>query len=966
MTDSTYESKNSINFYYHNMSGMRSALSEFKNDASSSNYDILLITETWLQCQHFNEEILPPFFNIFRRDRKKLTENDVLGGGVFIGVKDSYKSELLNFELADDVTFDITACKVFLPDRILFVILFYIPPNSNLHNYSELSNSIKNIINQSCENDHVWIFGDSNMPEIIYTPSELNDAFFDPSNVLKDEHQTFLTEILSQGFNQINNFTNSSGNVLDTVFTNSISDFTIELAAEKLTNKTSIHHNILNVTYYFDTNKFNSNQHKISVYDFDKADFHSINVEINNLTFPIDLSDPNDLTNYFQNSLNEIIDRHVPKRMIKNLSCPPHFNSYLRKLRNERNRFYKKYKQTNSAEHYNRWSQLSVNFKSENDRLHYEYKMSLVSKIRDDPKKFWNFINNKRKSNGYPTLMKYNEEKSDNDKEIANYFKKFFESVYQDPISFNTEDFEHIPSSQLSISDIKISQKDIIKAIKSLDMNKGAGPDLKPPKFLRNTMNSISIKLHQIFDFSLKSGIFPDTWKKSFITPIFKSGCKSDVKNYRGIAILNSIPKLFEQIVTEKLTAKILCSITSKQHGFMKRKSTVTNLSVFTSYLRTEMGKKRQIDAIYTDFQKAFDRVDHKLLIFKLNKMGIQGSILKWISSYLNDRTQTVKFNNVYSDLIKVTSGVPQGSHLGPLLFNIFINDLSYLLTDCEFLFYADDLKMFKSIADSNDTFCIQTSINILNSWCLANGMKLNVKKCNLITFARHNNVVINSYKIGNDTLERIKVVRDLGVLMDQKLTFNHHIDKIHNSGMTMLGFIKRRACEFNDPYVTKSLYCSVVRPLLEHACVIWSPYYNVYSKKVESVQKQFLLFSLRNLGWSSYHLPSYEHRLLLLNMISLRSRRNLFDIMFIYDLLRNNIDCIALSNNVIRNNNGRNLRRNRYLIEKLHNNNYTYNDTLSRCIRTFNQFSHLYDEGLSRDSFKKLVLKNLSNVNVM
>ena len=134
-----------------------------------------------------------------------------------------------------------------------------------------------------------------------------------------------------------------------------------------------------------------------------------------------------------------------------------------------------------------------------------------------------------------------------------------------------------------------------------------------------------------------------------------------------------------------------------------------------------------------------------------------------------------------------------------------------------------------------------------------------------------------------------------------------------------MLGFIKRRASEFNDPYITKSLYCSVVRPLINHACVVWSPYYNIYMNKLESVQKQFLLFALRNLGWRSYNLPKYEHRLLLLDMCSLKLRRDIYDIMFIFDLLRNNIDCLELSNNLRINNNSRNLRHNRYLIENFH-----------------------------------------------
>ena len=559
--------------------------------------------------------------------------------------------------------------------------------------------------------------------------------------------------------------------------------------------------------------------------------------------------------------------------------------------------------------------------------------------------------------------MKFNDKESCVEGDISNLFKEFFQSVYQEPISFDPNKFNHLTAIQDPIHNISITRKEIKTAIKKIDKKKGPGPDLIPPTFLFKTVDTISEKLYHIFKTSLEMGTFPDIWKNSFITPIFKSGNKSDIRNYRGIAILSCIPKLFESIVTQKITSHLSGFISSKQHGFTKRRSTVTNLSVYTSYLRTEMAKRRQIDVIYTDFQKAFDRVDHKLLIFKLRKIGIEGAILDWISSYLTNRTQVVKFKNSLSEEINVISGVPQGSHLGPLLFNLFINDLGVLLTNCEFLFYADDLKIFKAISKPSDTDHIQTDLNSLNLWCFHNGMQLNVKKCNVITFSKLNHTIVNQYKIGNDTLERINLVRDLGVLFDDKLHFHHHIDKICNSSMSMLGFIKRRTYEFNDPYVTRTLYLSLVRPLLENACTVWSPCYDTYSNRIESVQKQFMLFSLRNLGWSSYRLPRYENRLFLLNLITLKARRELFDCMYIFDLLRNNIDCNVLSDKIIINENRRDLRHTRFLIEHFSRNNYTFNDTTNRSIRNFNKFSNFYDDRVSRNTFKSRVIRELQNI---
>lgn len=785
---------------------------------------------------------------------------------------------------------------------------------------------------------------------------------FDPSNISKEEHQTFLTAILEQGLYQINNFKNCAGNVLDTVFTNVVNDFTIELATETLTNKTSIYHEIFNITYYYDAIVNENNNIKTTnfIYDFTKANYDMINDEIKKINFPENLQDPNDIAHFFNVSLLDIINVYVPKKAVKVLTCPPHFNKYLRKLRNERNRYYKKFKKSKNAEHYDKWFNLSNRFRIEEERLNCEHKSFLISKIKDDPKQFWNYINHKRKNNNYPILMKFNDKESCKDSEISNLFKQFFQSVYQEPINFDTNNFDHLTAIQDPLDAISITKKEIKTAIKKLDKNKGPGPDLIPPRFLFNTVDTISEKLYLIFKTSLDKGIFPDSWKNSFITPIFKSGNKSDIKNYRGIAILSCIPKLFESIVTNKISSHLSGFITSKQHGFTKRRSTVTNLSVYTSYIRNEMANKRQIDAIYTDFQKAFDRVDHKLLIFKLNKIGFNGNILNWLSSYLTNRTQVVKFKNSFSEEVNVTSGVPQGSHLGPILFNLFINDLSLLLPNCECLFYADDLKLFKAICMPSDTNLIQTDLNSLNLWCSHNGMQLNVKKCNVITFSKLNCTTVNPYKIGNDTLERVKLVRDLGVMLDEKLNFNHHIDKISNGSMSMLGFIKRRTYEFNDPYVARTLYLSLVRPLLENACTIWSPSYDTYSNRIESVQKQFLLFSLRNLGWSSYRLPKYEHRLLLLNLITLKMRRELFDCMYIFDLLRNNIDCSVLGNRISINENRRDLRHTRFLTEYFSRNNYTFNDTTNRAIRNFNKLSHFYNDTISRDSFKNKIIDEL------
>jgi hypothetical protein len=242
--------------------------------------------------------------------------------------------------------------------------------------------------------------------------------------------------------------------------------------------------------------------------------------------------------------------------------------------------------------------------------------------------------------------------------------------------------------------------------------------------------------------------------------------------------------------------------------------------------------------------------------------------------------------------------------------------------------------------------------------------MELNIKKCNVITFSKSNNFNNYDYNINSISLDRVNTIKDLGIHFDSKLKFSTHVDKTYSSGMCMLGFIKRRAKEFNSPYLTKMLFCSVVRPILEYGSIIWNPNQEAYFKKIESVQKQFLLFALKNLGWSSYHLPPYQHRLLLINMTSLASRFELASCLFTFDLLRNNINCPILREKIVINTNSKNLRNTLFLSEVMTKDSIIFNDTINLAIRNFNKYQKLYNDTISRKTYKNKIIELMKIVN--
>ena len=420
---------------------------------------------------------------------------------------------------------------------------------------------------------------------------------------------------------------------------------------------------------------------------------------------------------------------------------------------------------------------------------------------------------------------------------------------------------------------------------------------------------------------------------------------------------------MFEKIMCKQLNANFRSAIHRTQHGFLKGKSTLTNLTEYCSSTLCLMEKGNQIDAIYTDFSKAFDKVDHALLIYKLRKLGLAEEMTNWLASYLNGRTQTVRLENYESRPIIVRSSVPQGSHLGPLLFLVFINDLFMTFNNVSFLFYADDLKFFRVVNSLNDAMMMQNNVNDLNVWCDRNGMLLNVKKCSIISFCRRKIAFEFDYEIQGNKLERLQVVKDLGVFIDTKMSFKFHVNLIIARANSKLGMIKRFGKDFKEPYVLKALYCSLVRSTLEYGSVVWMPHYEIHVNRIESVQKQFLLFCLRNLGWSSrFDLPSYVHRLRLINLLQLSDRRKMACCLFVFDLLSGKINSDFLLTKFKRRPRIYDLRHPRLLYEELHTTNYGMNEPINRCCMIFNQFRDLYTPSISRTLYRDILTEKLKN----
>lgn len=330
----------------------------------------------------------------------------------------------------------------------------------------------------------------------------------------------------------------------------------------------------------------------------------------------------------------------------------------------------------------------------------------------------------------------------------------------------------------------------------------------------------------------------------------------------------------------------------------MKGRSTTTNLGVFIDYVATNMDGGHQVDVVYTDFEKAFDRVDHIILLHKLYELGIRGNLLRWMESYLSKRSQAVVVGGFHSNYIKVTSGVPQGSILGPLLYACYLYDIGPCFQHSRFLMYADDTKIFMKTNNISDCVKLQGDLDRLGDYYERNRIGVNVSKCHFVTFTRKINPFKFDYRLSKIKINETTVVRDLGVLLDVKLTFSEHIDTIINKSFKSLGFILRVSKPFSDAACTKLLYFSYVRSILEYCCSVWNPHYVTYINDLERIQHKFLKYlNYKKQIYSQNYREACSHH----NLTSLQNRRTLMDMALLHGLCNGYIDCPELTSRVLR-----------------------------------------------------------------
>ena len=417
---------------------------------------------------------------------------------------------------------------------------------------------------------------------------------------------------------------------------------------------------------------------------------------------------------------------------------------------------------------------------------------------------------------------------------------------------------------------------------------------------LKNCALGLAYTLSKLFQVSYNTGIIPKEWKSANVVPIHKKGAKMEVENYRPISLTCLIMKIFERIVRDEILLKCESKLNPNQHGFLPGKSCVTQMLTFSESLAYSLNNNVQTDVIYFDFAKAFDSVNHDILLSKLkHEFCLDGRLLKFLVDYLSDRNQCVVIGGFESDISPVTSGVPQGSILGPLLFVLFINDMvSCVGNNTNIALYADDTKIWREISCWSDHEILQNDINSLHNWATRNKMKFHPQKCKVLRVCK-NAFNLDSifpfhtffYTLGDTILEYTDSEKDLGVIVTSNMSWDNQCLSIFNIGVSRLGMVKRVCYFTKNPQQKRALYLAIVRSNFEHCSIIWRPTSVVMINKLESIQKRAVKWIL-NEDYHHYNDWEYTCRLRDLNLLPIKYYLA-FNDLIIFHKIYNDIYCI-------------------------------------------------------------------------
>ena len=804
-------------------------------------FDVICITETWLSTdkRDFEGEYNLPGYTMYHRDRKNRT-----GGGVMMYVRSHLRAVPRNI----DSPFELMGLRIDA-DIILHLYLLYRPP----HQTRDLDLRLYETLSELLRDDTSVLMGDFNCR----VNWDTGVAGGEGELLIEFVNDNFLTQMVRAP--------TRGNNTLDLVLTTD-EDLVSDVSVGECLGSSDHNAVSFKVGVTVDKEQITSR----SILNLRRADFETFNHCLLGLQ-PQPHGTPDEMWRGFKSDYLSIQERCIPRKRVGGSAKikPKWFHDGLGREIRRRKLLYVAAMADPSQEN----CRLLYEQRRLVKRLVRQAKVAeehrVASACKDNPKEFYAYVNSRKavkKSIG--PIKSSTGELVLNDPAVAELLNGYFVSVFTRELPTpNGPPLPVITYGGLEpLTEIVCTIEEVTAKLDGLNPNKTGGPDGFLPKVLQKVKVGIAKHLLQIFNASLAGGQAPDDMKIADVTPIFKSGDPTSSNNYRPISLTSVPGKLLESIIKDRVVAHLEAHrlIGNSQHGFLRGRSCLTNLLEFFSYVFDEVDRSKAVDIVYLDFRKAFDKVPHGRLLSKVEAIGVRGLVLQWITSWLSGRRQRVVVNGSYSGWSPVTSGVPQGSVLGPLLFIIYINDLDVGLVS-KLSKFADDTKIGINAADPDQVRDLQGDLQRIGDWSETWQMPFNVDKCSVLHVGSRNPVA--NYTLLGAPIRPTEEQKDLGVLITQDLKFSKQCIAAERRANKILGYIKR-IFQYRNRKVVLQLYNSLVRPLLEYAVQFWSPTLRADVERLERVQARAtkLVPEIRYKG--------YARRLEDLDLFTLEQRR--------------------------------------------------------------------------------------------
>ena len=569
---------------------------------------------------------------------------------------------------------------------------------------------------------------------------------------------------------------------------------------------------------------------------------------------------------YFKSTFVAILNKHAPrkKKFVRGNNAP-FMNKTLSqafmhrsKLKNKYNKFPTKQNKIS----YSKQRNYCVSLLKKEKRKYYN---NLNPKIFKDNKTFWQRVkplfSDKQKGIQSDIIIVENgvttSEKTKVAEKLNNFFVEAVDNLGIEPyliqnnnVSKNTQDiigkYENHPSIKMIKENIKDDNKfsfqdttpeDLHFQIQNLDTKKAMVENDIPTKILVQTNDIVSNYISNFFNQSRNKQLYPTTLKIADVTPLHKKEEKTLTKNYRPVSLIPVVSKLYERNMYNQIQDYIQNYLSPYLFGFRKGHSTEQCLVIMLEEWKKALDKKGSAGAILTDLSKAFDSLNHELLIAKLSAYGFDNESLEFIYSYLKERKQRTKVGSYYSSWKSIKVGVPQGSILGPLLFNIFLNDIFYFITDISIANYADDNTPYttkNSITSLLETLEVET--NTLLDWFRNNEMKPNEDKCHLLVINQEN----ISVNVGKENISCSSSVDLLGIKIDDKLNFNEHVSKLCKKGNQKLHALARIS-KYMDKDKLRLIMRTFITSQFNYAPLTWMFHSRTLNNKINRLHERAL-----------------------------------------------------------------------------------------------------------------------------